>query len=52
MLLQNRSLCRCAVVLDGSQRQHLEWHRDGALALNNATLAASYDALLSALGLT
>jgi hypothetical protein len=47
LLLQNRSLCRCTIVLDGSALQHWEWHRDNALRLGNLLLAASYDALIA-----
>jgi hypothetical protein len=52
LLLQNRSLCRCVIVNDGSALQHFEYHRDNALALGNILLAASYDALIEASGLS
>jgi hypothetical protein len=47
LLLTNHSLCRCAIVLNGTALEHWTYHRDNALALGNLLLAASYDALIS-----
>ncbi len=47
LLLQNRSLCRCTIVLDGTQLEHWEYHKANAIALGNVLLASSYDALIS-----
>jgi hypothetical protein len=52
LLLQNRSLCRMPAIHGDSQLQHLEYHRANAEMLGNVLLAASYDALIEASGLS